>query len=46
VQTVVVNGKIVMKNRRVLTLDEAAVLAEANAWAAKVTASVQVQKVQ
>ena len=29
-----------------LTLDEAAVLAEANAWAAKVTASVQVQKAQ
>ncbi len=29
VQTVVVNGKIVMRNRKVLTLDEAAVLAEA-----------------
>jgi 5-methylthioadenosine/S-adenosylhomocysteine deaminase len=41
VQTVVVNGKIVMKNRKVLTLDEAAVLAEANAWATKVTAAVQ-----
>ena len=46
VQTVVVNGKIVMKNRKVLTLDEGAVLDEANAWAKKVTASVQVQRVQ
>jgi len=45
VQTVVVNGKILMKNRKVLTLDEAAALAEANAWAAKVTASVRVRKV-
>jgi 5-methylthioadenosine/S-adenosylhomocysteine deaminase len=41
VQTVVVNGKIVMKNRKVLTLDEAAVLDEARIWATKVTAAVQ-----
>ena len=41
VQTVVVNGKIVMKNRKVLTLDEAAVLGEANVWAKKVTEVVQ-----
>ncbi len=41
VQTVVVNGKIVMRNRKVLTLDENAVIAEANAWAVKVSAAVQ-----
>jgi 5-methylthioadenosine/S-adenosylhomocysteine deaminase len=40
VQTVVVNGKLVMRNRRVLTLDENAVIAEANEWAEKVSAAV------
>ncbi|HEX6025534.1 MAG TPA: amidohydrolase family protein, partial [Solirubrobacter sp.] len=32
VQTVIVNGKIVMEDRRVLTLNEKAVLDEATAW--------------
>ena len=41
VQTVVVNGKTVMRNRKVLTLDENTVIAEANAWAVKVSAAVQ-----
>jgi 5-methylthioadenosine/S-adenosylhomocysteine deaminase len=41
VQTVVVNGKIVMRNRKVLTMNEAAVIDEAVGWAAKVTAAVQ-----
>ena len=35
VQTVVVNGKIVMRNRKVLTLDESAVIDEANALGCK-----------
>jgi 5-methylthioadenosine/S-adenosylhomocysteine deaminase len=47
VQTVVVNGKIVMRNRKVLTLNEGAVIDEANGWAAKVRQAVQlVQRVQ
>ena len=41
VQTVVVNGKMVMRNRKVLTLDETAVIAEANGWAEKVRRAVQ-----
>ena len=36
VQTVVVNGKILMQDRKVLTLNEHDVLAEANQWAEKV----------
>lgn len=40
VQTVVVNGKVLMRNRRVLTLDEAAVLSAAREWAPKVRAAV------
>jgi 5-methylthioadenosine/S-adenosylhomocysteine deaminase len=41
VQTVVVNGKMVMRNRNVLTLDEGVVIAEANGWATKVRQAVQ-----
>jgi 5-methylthioadenosine/S-adenosylhomocysteine deaminase len=41
VQTVVVNGKMVMRNRKVLTVDEGAVIDEANGWAAKVRQAVQ-----
>jgi 5-methylthioadenosine/S-adenosylhomocysteine deaminase len=40
VRTVIVNGRIVMRDRKVLTLDEAAVLAEARRWAEKVRAAV------
>jgi len=41
VQTTIVNGKVLMRDRRVRTLDRAAVLADANALAAKVRAAVQ-----
>ena len=40
VRDVVVNGRVLMRNRRVLTLDEAAVLDEARAFAARVRAAV------
>jgi 5-methylthioadenosine/S-adenosylhomocysteine deaminase len=40
VQTVIVNGKILMRDRKVLTLDEKAVLAEARAAAVKVREAV------
>jgi 5-methylthioadenosine/S-adenosylhomocysteine deaminase len=40
VQTTIVNGKVLMRNRKVLTLDERTVLAEANTWARKVRAAV------
>jgi 5-methylthioadenosine/S-adenosylhomocysteine deaminase len=41
VQTMIVNGRIVMRNRRVLTLDEKAVLDEATMWAGKVRQAIQ-----
>jgi 5-methylthioadenosine/S-adenosylhomocysteine deaminase len=41
VQTVVVNGKILMRDRKVLTVDETAVLAEAATWADRVRQAVQ-----
>jgi 5-methylthioadenosine/S-adenosylhomocysteine deaminase len=41
VQTTVVNGRILMRNRKMLTLDETAVLAEGRAWAEKVRAAVR-----
>ena len=41
VRDVVVNGRIVMRDRRVLTLNENAVLDAAAAWAAKVRQAVQ-----
>jgi 5-methylthioadenosine/S-adenosylhomocysteine deaminase len=40
VQTTIVNGTVLMRNRQVLTLDEAAVLKEARGWAARVRAAV------
>ena len=41
VRTVIVNGRIVMRDRRVLTLNPAAVLADARRLAAKVRAAVE-----
>jgi 5-methylthioadenosine/S-adenosylhomocysteine deaminase len=41
VKTTIVNGRILMRDRRVLTLDRTAVLAEARAVAARVRAAVQ-----
>ena len=35
VQTTIVNGKVLMRDRKVLTLDERAVLSEARAWVAR-----------
>ncbi|HXW08682.1 MAG TPA: amidohydrolase [Vicinamibacterales bacterium] len=43
VRTVVVNGRVIMRDRRVSTLDEAAVLDAARSWAEKVRAAVQGQ---
>jgi 5-methylthioadenosine/S-adenosylhomocysteine deaminase len=40
VQTTIVNGKVLMRDRKVLTLDERAVIKEANTYAAKVRAAV------
>ena len=40
VETTIVHGKVLMRDRRVLTLNEAAVLREANALAEKVRAAV------
>ena len=41
VQTTIVNGRIVMRDRRVTTMNEAAVLEEARAWALKVREAVR-----
>ena len=41
VRTTIVNGKILMRDRKVLTLDRARVLAEANAFADKVRSAVR-----
>jgi len=41
VRTVIVNGTVVMQDRRVLTLNEKAVLDEAAVWAAKVREAVK-----
>jgi 5-methylthioadenosine/S-adenosylhomocysteine deaminase len=41
VQSMVVNGQLVMRDRRVLTLNERAVLDDARAWAAKVREAVR-----
>ncbi len=40
VRTTIVNGKVLMRDRRVLTLDETAVLQDARAWAARVRSAV------
>ena len=40
VETTIVHGKVLMRDRKVLTLDEAAILKEAEGWAAKVRAAV------
>jgi 5-methylthioadenosine/S-adenosylhomocysteine deaminase len=40
VRTTIVNGKILMRDRKMLTLDEAAVLADARSWISKVRAAV------
>ena len=40
VQTTIVNGKVLMRDRKVLTLDEGAVLTDARAWVAKVRSAV------
>ena len=40
VRTTIVNGRVLMRDRKLLTLDEAAVLAEARAWIPKVRAAV------
>jgi 5-methylthioadenosine/S-adenosylhomocysteine deaminase len=41
VLTSVIDGKVVMRDRAVLTLDEQAVLKEAREWAVKVRAAVE-----
>jgi 5-methylthioadenosine/S-adenosylhomocysteine deaminase len=41
VETVVIGGRIVMRDRRLLTVDESAVLARARAYRAKVAASLE-----
>ena len=41
VRTTIVHGKVLMRDRQVLTLNEAAVLAEARGWAEKVRAAVK-----
>jgi 5-methylthioadenosine/S-adenosylhomocysteine deaminase len=44
VQTTIVNGKVLMRDRKMMTLDEAAILKEARGWAEKVKAAVTPQK--
>jgi len=40
VRTTIVNGKLLMRDRKVLTLDEDAILREARQWSEKVRAAV------
>ena len=40
VQTTIVNGRVLMRDRKVLTLDQAAVLRDAKKWASSVSAAV------
>jgi 5-methylthioadenosine/S-adenosylhomocysteine deaminase len=40
VRTTIVHGRVLMRDRTVLSLDEPAVLAEARSWAARVKAAV------
>jgi 5-methylthioadenosine/S-adenosylhomocysteine deaminase len=44
VRTTIVNGKVLMRDRKMLTLDEPAVLAEARGWVSKVRAAVGTSK--
>ena len=44
VRNTVVNGRILMRGRKVLTLDEGAVIAEARSWAEKVRAAVKQER--
>jgi 5-methylthioadenosine/S-adenosylhomocysteine deaminase len=46
VQDVAVNGKLVVRDRRVLTLDAGAVRKQAEQWAEKIRASVAMGKPQ
>ena len=41
VRNTIVNGRVLMRDRKVLTLDEGAVIAEARSWAEKVRAAVK-----
>jgi 5-methylthioadenosine/S-adenosylhomocysteine deaminase len=41
VQTTIVNGKVLMRNRKMLTLDEADIIKESRTWADKVRAAVK-----
>ena len=41
VRTTIVNGKVLMRDRKVLTLDARAVIADARSWAEKVRAAVK-----
>jgi 5-methylthioadenosine/S-adenosylhomocysteine deaminase len=41
VRNTIVNGKVLMRDRKVLTLDARAVIAEARSWAEKVRAAVK-----
>jgi 5-methylthioadenosine/S-adenosylhomocysteine deaminase len=41
VRNTIVNGRVLMRDRKVLTLDEAAIIAEARSWADKVRAAVK-----
>jgi 5-methylthioadenosine/S-adenosylhomocysteine deaminase len=40
VRTTIVHGKVLMRDRKMTTLDEAAVLRDARAWGQKVRAAV------
>jgi 5-methylthioadenosine/S-adenosylhomocysteine deaminase len=41
VQNTIVNGKVLMRSRKMLTLDEAAIISEAQTWVDKVRAAVK-----
>ena len=41
VRTTIVNGRVLMRDRKVLTLNEAEVLRDARAWVDKVRAAVR-----
>jgi 5-methylthioadenosine/S-adenosylhomocysteine deaminase len=44
VQNSIVNGRVLMRDRKVLTLDRSAVLEEARSWATKVRAAVRLDR--